>query len=713
MRKKILSKTLFLAGMLFPVMVAGQEPVAWWPFERLNAHDTEADPATGADLPEGYYENPAGISGSCLKLDGYTTRLTREADAVPPLDEALSIECWIALQSLPWNWSAVVSQGLLPGPDRGKPGLTTSKDSRDKDGAQFLDRIFLGVNAHGQPGFRLMLDGTTYACVAEKKIPLLQWNHLAATYTPGSGMKIYLNGEEVAHREATGALSDDPSTAMLIGMNINRLGPEGSERQASADIGSRMVLHGLLDELRIYDQAVPVEKLADHYRQELPDEQQPLQWTPLPSGPEELPERFDAVYTRLEYTSEWEAHWNTGEYPDVLVHFDLLPVRFVFWRGTGYGGVWVTENGLWMGDQSLERSNAGKSPMGCSEHMSDKQTRYSHVRIIEKNDARIVIHWRYAISDILYDIFGMGEDNPQGEWADEYYYIYPDGVTTRHQVLYTGYLSHEWQETIVINHPGTSPDDNIALDAMTLLNMEGESRTYSWRDGGPAAFPEPRHANIQLVNLKSVYKPFIIFEPNPRIRPFNRSTIRPEYAHFPWWNHWPVAQVPNDGRRAFGPDRPSHSSLSQSVEGSEVIHKRDDGAFEVMTLVGMTNQSAGSLVPLARSWNQPPELDLTAKGFTSAGYSKQQRAYIIDKERQDAGELTFSIHANEQSPLVHPCFVIENWGAQEIRLTCNGLPADPGSFRFGFRKTLTGTDLVIWTGLKSAQPSVFSISPVM
>jgi hypothetical protein len=345
--------------------------------------------------------------------------------------------------------------------------------------------------------------------------------------------------------------------------------------------------------------------------------------------------------------------------------------------------------------------------------MSDKQARYSHVRIIEKNDARIVIHWRYAISDILYDIFGMDEENPRGEWADEYYYIYPDGVTSRHQVLWTGYLSHEWQETIVINHPGTSPDDNINLEAMTLLNMEGESRTYSWRDGGPAAFPEPRHANIQVVNLKSAYKPFIIFEPNPGIRPFNRATIRPEYAHFPWWNHWPVAQVPNDGRRAFGPDRPSHSSLSQSVEGSEVIHKRNDGSFEVITLIGLTNQPADSLVSLARAWNHPAELTVDGQGFMEKGYSKQQRAYIIEKEQRDAGEITFSIQASDNAPLVHPCFVIENWGTHEIQLAINGMLSAPGSFRYGFRSTPSGTDLVVWTGLKSEQPAVFSISPVM
>ena len=35
-----------------------------------------------------------------------------------------------------------------------------------------------------------------------------------------------------------------------------------------------------------------------------------------------------------------------------------------------------------------------------------------------------------------------------------------------------------------------------------------------------------------------------------------------EYAIFPTWNHWPVAQMPSDGRYASYPDRTCHSSLS-------------------------------------------------------------------------------------------------------------------------------------------------------
>ena len=34
----------------------------------------------------------------------------------------------------------------------------------------------------------------------------------------------------------------------------------------------------------------------------------------------------------------------------------------------------------------------GGGVIGCCEHMSDKQNRYAHVRLIESHDARVVVH---------------------------------------------------------------------------------------------------------------------------------------------------------------------------------------------------------------------------------------------------------------------------------------------------------------------------------
>jgi hypothetical protein len=208
------------------------------------------------------------------------------------------------------------------------------------------------------------------------------------------------------------------------------------------------------------------------------------------------------------------------------------------------------------------------------------------VRLIENNDARVVINWRYALIDTLYRQTGVDEVTGWGLWGDEVYTIYPDGVGVRHVLPGQG----GWQETIFFNEPGTRPEDNCELEAITLVNLKGESRSYSWEKGYPKF--DLAKPMIQMTNLKSKYRPFLIFRPDSRMSVFNVE-VRPEYSHFPWWNHWPVAQVASDGRHAQAADRAAHSSL---------VWGRPRGGAAIY---GLTNKPAVSLLPLARSWNNP------------------------------------------------------------------------------------------------------------
>ena len=83
--------------------------------------------------------------------------------------------------------------------------------------------------------------------------------------------------------------------------------------------------------------------------------------------------------------------------------------------------------------------------------MSDKQSRYSHVGILESSDARVVVHWRYALAEVEHHK-GAHPDPLTGwfDWADEYWTVYPDGVAVRKQVIHSTDTSKplEWQETI-------------------------------------------------------------------------------------------------------------------------------------------------------------------------------------------------------------------------------------------------------------------------
>jgi len=671
--------------------------VAHWSFdEKETNNQTKEKISQKKYFFEGYFEAVSGIKNTSWKLDGYTSVLKGEVLQLNEPLNAFTVEGWIALQSYPWNWSALINQGQQ---------IQSSKSINDSISYDF----FFGINAFGQLGFRLKLNGQLYSCVSSQKLPLLDWNYVVATYHSSNGIRLYMNGQLVDHFAVLGTVGPFDGHTLWIGKNLQKMAPIGSERKASEAIGSAMVIHGLIDEVGVSSQCLTETEIENKYRLNAPKENKPLSFHNLPAGPPLLEKKFDACYTRLNYTPEWESLWRVDQSPDILVHFDQSPVRYVFWRGTGYGGAWITENGLWMADQSLERAGKGKSPLGCSEHMSDKQARYSQVRIIEKNDARIIIHWRYAVSDIMYTIFGAENVVDWGEWADEYYYIYPDGVSTRYQLLWTNHLSHEWQETIVINQPGTKPDENLEMEALTLANQKGAFKTYTWENGAPKAFSEPENINIQLVNLKSEYKPFLIFEEGVKIKPF-QGAIRAEYSKFPWWNHWPVAQIPNDGRLAFGIDRPSHSSLSQAVENSTVIHKNDNGSYSVVSLTGMTKLPIRELIPLSKSWNNPAELLVETKNIKFMEFSKKQRAYLLQKIRKDTKRIQFSLTASKDSPLVNPVVVIKNFGQLKPELYLNKRKLLPTSdYRLGYENTLEGVDLVVWINTRSEQSATIVI----
>jgi hypothetical protein len=197
--------------------------------------------------------------------------------------------------------------------------------------------------------------------------------------------------------------------------------------------------------------------------------------------------------------------------------------------------------------------------------MSDKQCRYSHVRVIESSDARVVVHWRYAPIDVHYEHAFTDELTGWSDWVDEYYTIYPDATGVRAITVHSSGL-HKWtefQEGILVNQPGTLPDDNVELGAVSVANMEGEHHTYFRdEDGGPPFDRSPSRANILTINLKSERRPFALVPPPP----YDYEMITAYRGHgrnsnFNWWDHWPVSQDASDGRGAMSVERPSHSSL--------------------------------------------------------------------------------------------------------------------------------------------------------
>jgi len=421
----------------------------------------------------------------------------------------------------------------------------------------------------------------------------------------------------------------------------------------------------------------------------------------LPSGTEGAAP-FGAYYTKLLYEPEWDKLWPVNNVADVVVRFDDKEPRFIFWRGTSYIPCWATFKGAWFTNEFFERGGGAKSgTISMVEPMSDKQCRYSNVRIIENNEARVVIHWRYAPTDLDYNMAFVDKNTNWGDWADEVYVIYPDAVSIRKAALFTSALNEwiEYQESIVVNQPGTFPEDNINYDAVTLLNLKGQSKNYTWTDeGGPGLKDPPEGFCIQKVNFKSEYKPFTVV--NPEEVTVDSYSGHAPGSHFNFWNHWPVSQSKSDTRVAGSSLRPSHSSLSHLTWKA---YEEDKNSRTWIMMHGMTNADDDQLVLLAKSWINPPHLKITHGAFKDEGYDPSQRAYIISSAgTSEKSSVGIELRADEGSPVVNPAFLIKNWNKKNISLKIDGKSVERGEkYRYSQLSTPDGFDQIIWLNLTS------------
>ncbi|HNR31418.1 MAG TPA: hypothetical protein PKI11_11060 [Candidatus Hydrogenedentes bacterium] len=441
----------------------------------------------------------------------------------------------------------------------------------------------------------------------------------------------------------------------------------------------------------------------------------------MPSGPDG-PGRFGAYYTTLRYEEAWDASWRIGPHADVVVRFDTGSHKFVFWRGTSYIPCWVTGTGIWYTNAFVERSGKDSpNTQGCCEPMSDKQCRYSHVRIIENTDARAVIHWRYAPVDVGYNHPFTDPNTGWSDWVDEYYYLYPDAVGVRSITVHTSAPDKwmEWHEAIVLNQPGTMPEDNIELAAVSLANLKGEDQTFTWTPQGPPPFSTPpENATILKINIKAAQSPFAIIPSSPEA---NGLVVTPFRGHgkgscFNFWDHWPVSTDASDGRLAESARRPSHSSLVHMAHQRDDLwnfHSKDRNRRTKIMLHGMTHLDVAALVPLAKSWENAAPLTVDSAGYNTECYDPAERAYHVTRtQNETAMPLILRLLADEGHPLLNPAFVIQNWGGHGVVLQRDGHQVERGSaFRFGHRHTQTSTDLIVWLDIESTAATTLIFRP--
>lgn len=483
-------------------------------------------------------------------------------------------------------------------------------------------------------------------------------------------------------------------------------------------------IDGLIDEVKIYEDALKPAQIASNYKKLKPTDYMmknpDMEYRLLPDTDMD---GFGAHYRLLDFYESWDNMFRFGEYTDVIVGFDEQPFQFVFWHGTGFVPMLVNENDQWWSNEFNETwdKSGGK---GCQEPMSDKESYSNRVRIIENTEARVVVHWRYPLKDVLHTHANYVEETGWSDWSDWYYYIYPDGVAVKLMQLWTnGERNHEFIEGMAIYGPTQHPEEVIDIDpAVYLADMDGNVTAYSWADGPPDN-TDYENKKIILINYKAKYKPFTIGD-------FSTGGVYggevTEYAVYPAWNHWPVAQIPSDGRYASFPDRTSHSSLTDNLvwpiyeeaygerpdynyrhfRGPLTISKDSSGDrpfYSKILMEGLTDKPAEELASLAKSWLNPAKLSAIS-GCTSNGYDKTQRAYIIEAE---GDRMVLEIEASKDSPVVNPCFVVKNWKGKVAKVDVIG--QQPEDIRIGYPSMVEDKDMVVWIQIQSENSVKFVI----
>ncbi len=668
-----------------PMWGLADTAAARWAFDEPSGNVVRDSIHQADGVITGVYERVAGVSGKALRFDGDTAAVTIAAGNAPHLKSSFTVESWIVINAYPWNWVPII-------------------DHRRGEQAGYL----FGIDSSGHLGLQLSVDGKWECLTSRASLPLKRWVYVAATFDESEGITLYIDGKAIEQRSIKGIFTPAKEQSLLIGRVREPVLPS---QWLHPKYPVWYSFDGILDEIELLDGVASPAEIDNAYEQMHPPTGQVLPYPVLPSGsPGQGP--FGAYYATLKYDDLWDATRRVAPDSDVVIRFDQLPVRLVSWQGTNYIPAWVTENGKWYTDEFVETGGLPGCPDGedC-EPMSDKQNRYAHVRILESTPARAVIHVRYGQCEVEHDICA-NPDPITGwtDWADDYYTVYPDGVAARKTVAWTSNFKvwREFQETIVINQPGTRPEDNIETNALTFVNLKGETATYSWGHP-PTIISKPDDANIQVVNLKSRWKPFQIVSPvHPLISVVHG---RSPDSIFQWWNHWPVAQVKSSGILAISPDRPSHSSLSH-IEGQPYARTWD--SITKIMLDGLTDEAPAQLAWLARSWASAPKLAVTAGGFESQGYDPAQRAFVLARSKSSSSApLCFTLAADKESPLVNPAFVVNGWGNSIPQLKVNGRPVVWGpNARYGIVSSLDADKLVIWLRLRATTTTAVEIAPL-
>lgn len=708
-------------ALAFSATALAASPAAWWSFDDGTARETISG---RVDALAGHAAFVDGVRGRALRSDEFSTSIECPAAAAPAITaDGFTVEAWIAPRAFPWNFCPLLRQHDATrgwSLDLDYQGRIVFRVATASGWTECATRDALpGLH----PGLRFANEGGDATNTADfgdarpdPSVPLLRWTHVAATMDAAGVLRIFLNGAPAAQAVAPGPLRPAADVPLVFCRTAEPVLPLVLARPR-ANIPHFCSFDGLVDEVKIHLRALPAEQVAASFVEITPPSAPPLAFRRMPTA-QEWPGTFGAFSTRLAYDEDWDRTRRVDRDADVFVRFDSTPCTFVAWNGTIYP-IFYAENGD-VGQQFEAFETWSKD--GCHEAMMDRQNRHASWRIVENTPARVVLHWRHALISVHGRPANPDPDTGWGDWVDDYYTIYPDAVISRRTTLHSSKprSNHSYAQDNSVLQPGLMPWDVYEREPLSVANLAGQESIFTMGRGNHG-IADPAFAGppvIQLHRFRTKWRPFMISPPGEVF-----GGVVTNQQNWPWclpcWHHWPTAQlIESDGSVTFVENgRPKSSCLTQGWGYGD--YKPDavrltDASVTRFALFGMTDGSAASLAPLARSWRQAPATTLDSSGFSSEGWSLEERAYVFSRlpSASADGPLAVSFAASEASPLVRPGLVVRDWGRADCTAALDGRPLVASrDFRVGHRSTPSGTDLVVWLDLSAKNPARLTLTP--
>jgi hypothetical protein len=373
--------------------------------------------------------------------------------------------------------------------------------------------------------------------------------------------------------------------------------------------------------------------------------------------------------------------------------------KFVFWEHASYIPWWDLQN-MAVTYQFVE--SWGHTTMGCAEPMQDKENRYSKAEIIENTPARVVILWRYALSDPNYRIIF-------NEWVHEYFYFYPDGTGVREILLWANSdVPHEIVQPQFIYPTGVIPEQMFQDTTVAVFNLEGD--LVANRINEPLILqPEDSRTwdeEVLRIFLKDRKHPYMIWSKRDDIvgKEISRQNLVGGDVRFSMGGHWPNQPMNVDVYSVVGTNSIYHGWIGN-------IHVFADPGKHPnrwIHLIGATNRDNGHLIKLGKNWLYPSGIDVKGKDYVFERFDVIQKAYILKNTgNKKSPSLNFSFSGDETS-IINPVLILKDVGIDVKNIRIGRKNLDNASYRTGIVSGDSGNKIIIW--INQEIPSGISVS---